>query len=134
MVVLLVTGQAGEAGCSEPFEVVGEPSLDGGEFGGGYGFGVSQEGDGLGNFGQVDCFDETFGPARLCRKNDLGVEEARGHARCGIDEPCSKMNGCLLGVAFFVGKDEGGGEGRNVQAQVEESISVSGKSGGIGRT
>lgn len=73
MVILLIAGQSSEAGCGEPFEVVGKPSLDGGELGWGEGLGVGKEGDGLGNFGQVDCLNKTFGSARLCWKNDLGV-------------------------------------------------------------
>lgn len=45
VVVLLVAGEAGEAGGVEPVEVVGEPFLDGGEIGFGEGFGVAEEGN-----------------------------------------------------------------------------------------
>ncbi len=40
MVVLLVAGEAGEAGGVEPVEVVGEPLLEGGEIGCGESLGV----------------------------------------------------------------------------------------------
>ena len=63
MVVLLVAGEAGEAGGVEPVEVVGEPFLDGDEIGFGEGFRVGEEGDRLGDFGEMHSFDEAFGAA-----------------------------------------------------------------------
>src|SRR5216683_2344063 len=124
--------EEGEAIGGEPFEVVGEPSLDDGEICFGEGCGVGQEGNRLGYFGEVDGFYDAFGTAGLRWRNDLRVEEAGGHAGCGIDEPCPEMSCCLLCVALFAGEDEGGGECGDVEAQVEECVAVGGEGLGVG--
>ena len=134
VVVFLVAGEAGEARGCKPFMVVGEPLLEGGEIGWGEGFGVGQEGDRLGDFGQVHCFYEAFGTAGVCRWDDLGVEKAWCHAGCGVDEPCVEMGDGLPGVFVVFGENEGGGEGGNVEAEVEQSVAVGYEGFGIGRT
>ena len=132
MVVLLVAGEAGEAGGVEPVEIVGEPFLDGGEIGLGEGFGVGEEGDGLGDFGEMHGFDEALGTASVGWWDDLGILEAGRHAGCGIDEPCSEMGDCLLGVFVVFGEDEGGGERGDVEAEIEESVAMGYEGVGIG--
>ena len=42
------------------------------------------------------------------------------------------MGDGLLGVALFVGEDEGCGEGGNVEAEVEEGVAMGGEGGGLG--
>ena len=134
VVVLLVASEAGEAGGGEPFEVVREPFLDGGVIGCGEGFGVAEEGDGLGYFGEMHCLDEALGTASVRWLDDLGILKAGRHAGCGIDEPCSEMGDCLLGVALVVGEDEGGGERGDVEAEIEESVAMGYEGVGIGWT
>ena len=132
VVVSHVTGEAGEAEGVEPFEVVGEPLLDGCEVGVGEGFGGGEEGDGLSDLGEVYGFDNAFGTAGFCRRDDLSVEEARGHAGFWVDEPCVKVGDCLVGVLGVLGDDEGRGERGNVKAEVEESVAVGGEGVGVG--
>ena len=132
MVVLLVAGEAGEAGGVEPVEIVGEPFLEGGEIGFGEGFGVGEEGNRLGNFGEMYGFDEAFGAAGVRRWDDLGILEAGSHVGCGIDEPCMEMSDCLFGVFVVFGEDEGRSERGDVKAQVEEGIAMGGEGFGVG--
>lgn len=109
VVIFLVAGEAGQAGGVEPVEIAGEPFLDGCEIGFREGFGSAQEGDGLGYFGEVDCFYYAFRGAGLYGWNCLRVRHAGDHAGCGVDEPGSQVADGLLGVAVFFGEDEGCG-------------------------
>ena len=83
------------------------------------------------DFCEVDGFDDAFGAACFGGGNGLGVGHARGHAGGGVDEPGFQVGDGLLGVVLFVGEDEGGGEGGNVEAEIEESVAVGGEGGGL---
>lgn len=77
-------------------------------------------------------FDEAFGAACARWSDDLGVLETGRHAGCRIDEPCTEMGDCLLGVFVVFGEDEGGGERGNVEAEVEDGVAMSGEGFWVG--
>jgi hypothetical protein len=89
IVVSHIAGEASETGGVEPFQVVGEPLLDGGQVGLGDGFGDGEKGDGLGDFSEVYGFNDAFRATGFSWRDDLSQEKAWGHAGSGIDEPCS---------------------------------------------
>ena len=107
-------------------------------FGLGEGFGVGEEGEAHGDFGEVDGFDEALGAAGFCGANDLCELDAGGHRGDWVDEPGAEVGGGLGGVAGglcrggFACEERGGSEGGNVEAEVEESVAVGGEGFGIG--
>ncbi len=78
------------------------------------------------------CLYEAFWTACVRWWDDLGELEAWCHAGCGVDEPCVEMGDGLFGVLLVVGEDEGGGEGWDVEAEVEEGVAVGYEGFGIG--
>jgi hypothetical protein len=81
---------------------------------------------------EVDGFDDSFEASIFCRWDGLGVEDARGHAGAGVDEPGAEMGDGVLGVAGVAGEDEGGGEGGDVEAEVEKCVAVGREGIGVG--
>lgn len=76
-------------------------------------------------------FDDAFGAAGFRWPDNLRVEEARGHAGGGVDEPCVEMGDGVFGVAVVFGEDEGGGEGGDVEAEVDEGVAMGGEGVGV---
>ncbi len=132
VVALMVAGEAGEAGGVKPVEVVGEPFGEGGEVLVGEDFGGEEEGERLDDLGEVDCFDDSLWAAVFCGGYGLGVLDAGRHAGGGGEEPGAEVSGGLLGVAWVAGEEEGGGEGGDVEAEVEQGVAVGGEGGRVG--
>ena len=80
----------------------------------------------------MDGFDDTFGASVFCRGDGLAVEDAGCHAGGGVDEPGAEVGGCVLGVSRVAGEEVGGGEGGDVEAEVEQGVAVGGEGVGVG--
>ncbi len=101
-VVFAVACETGEAGGGEPLAEGGKPGFEGEQIlrredCGGEGFGVGEEGNGLGDLGEGGGVDDAVGVAS-CAGSDCGVDERRFHAGRGSDEPGVEVGGGVLGI------------------------------------